>query len=180
MYLRETSSFPKTEDLHGAAIALVRLQDTYQLNVTELADGHFQGVDHSKEKGKKLHNIWIILMPVVKKEKEAREEMRKKVAAATTVTKTNPKKKELTEDLWFLFQVFQSKRDLTGRDCLFLAQHAFAEHYYDTALQWAHGALDAFARKGQHFGPDVHIFREEVHNFIQHASRVVKILIFNP
>ena len=93
MYLRETSSFPKTEDLHGAAIALVRLQDTYQLNVTELADGHFQGVDHSKEKGKKLHNIWIILMPVVKKKKEAREEMRKKVAAATTVTKTNPKKK---------------------------------------------------------------------------------------
>ena len=50
--LRESSSFPKTEDLHGAAIALVRLQDTYLLNVTELADGHFQGVDHSKEKGK--------------------------------------------------------------------------------------------------------------------------------
>ena len=49
--LRETTVFPKSEDLHGAAIALVRLQDTYQLNVTELADGHFNGVDHSAEKG---------------------------------------------------------------------------------------------------------------------------------
>lgn len=49
--LRETTVFPKPEDLHGAAIALVRLQDTYQLNVTELADGHYTGVDHSKGKG---------------------------------------------------------------------------------------------------------------------------------
>lgn len=49
--MRETSVFPKPEDLHGAAIALVRLQDTYQLNVTELADGHYMGVDQSKGKG---------------------------------------------------------------------------------------------------------------------------------
>lgn len=49
--LREASVSPKPEDLHGAAIALVRLQDTYLLNVTELADGHFTGVDHSKERG---------------------------------------------------------------------------------------------------------------------------------
>lgn len=53
MVLRETSVFPKSEDLHGAAIALVRLQDTYLLNVTELADGHFTGVDHSRERGTK-------------------------------------------------------------------------------------------------------------------------------
>jgi len=60
--LRESSSFPKTEDLHGAAIALVRLQDTYLLNVTELADGHFQGVDHSKEKGKLPYYYYCIHM----------------------------------------------------------------------------------------------------------------------
>jgi len=69
--------------------------------------------------------------------------------------------------------VFQSKRDLSGRDCLFLAQHAFAEHYYDTALQWAQGALDAFDKKGERFGSDVHQFRKEVYDFIEHASRVV-------
>ena len=69
--------------------------------------------------------------------------------------------------------MFQSKRDLSGRDCLFLAQHAFAEHYYDTALQWAQGALDAFDKKGERFGSDVHQFRKEVYDFIEHASRVV-------
>lgn len=30
---------PKEEDLHGAALALIRLQDTYNLNMTELASG---------------------------------------------------------------------------------------------------------------------------------------------
>lgn len=49
--LREKTLVPSEHDLHGAAIALVRLQDTYQLNVTHLAEGYFQGVDHSKERG---------------------------------------------------------------------------------------------------------------------------------
>ena len=52
--MRERSVAPKEEDLHGAAIALVRLQDTYLLNVTDLAEGHFSGVEHSKERGKQL------------------------------------------------------------------------------------------------------------------------------
>jgi len=50
--LRENSVVPNEKDLHGAAIALVRLQDTYRLNVSDLAEGHFTGVDHSKERGK--------------------------------------------------------------------------------------------------------------------------------
>ena len=34
---------PKEEDLHGAALALIRLQDTYNLNVTEMACGQISG-----------------------------------------------------------------------------------------------------------------------------------------
>ncbi|XP_071535121.1 prolyl 4-hydroxylase subunit alpha-2-like [Panulirus ornatus] len=41
---RERSTFPVMEDLHGAAVALVRLQDTYRLNMTTLPAGTFTGV----------------------------------------------------------------------------------------------------------------------------------------
>ncbi|XP_042223975.1 prolyl 4-hydroxylase subunit alpha-2-like [Homarus americanus] len=41
---RERSTFPVMEDLHGAAVALVRLQDTYNLNMTSLPSGTFTGV----------------------------------------------------------------------------------------------------------------------------------------
>ena len=34
---------PKDEDLHGAALALIRLQDTYNLNVSEMASGQISG-----------------------------------------------------------------------------------------------------------------------------------------
>lgn len=34
---------PKEEDLHGAALALIRLQDTYNLNVSEMASGQISG-----------------------------------------------------------------------------------------------------------------------------------------
>ena len=34
---------PKEEDLHGAALALIRLQDTYNLNVSEMAAGQISG-----------------------------------------------------------------------------------------------------------------------------------------
>jgi len=47
--MRESSVMPTEEDLHGAAVALVRLQDTYLLNVTDLAEGHFYGVEDSKD-----------------------------------------------------------------------------------------------------------------------------------
>jgi hypothetical protein len=61
LVLRETSVFPNSEDLHGAAIALVRLQDTYQLNVTDLADGHYNGVDHSKGQGFLFHFLFFVV-----------------------------------------------------------------------------------------------------------------------
>lgn len=51
MMLRDQSVFAESHDLHGAAIALIRLQDTYKLNVTALADGRYTGVDQSKEQG---------------------------------------------------------------------------------------------------------------------------------
>lgn len=64
-------------------------------------------------------------------------------------------------------------RDLSGRDCLFLAQHAFADGYYDTALQWAQAALDQFNRKGDSYGSELENFRNEVKHFVEFASRVV-------
>lgn len=81
------------------------------------------------------------------------------------------------ECTWFLFVeylVFQSRRDLSGRDCLFLAQHAFADGYYDTALQWAEAALSQFARKGDSYGAELEVFRNEVKHFVEFASRVVR------
>lgn len=69
--------------------------------------------------------------------------------------------------------MFQSKRDLSGRDCLFMAQHAFADGYYDKALQWAEAALNQFSRKGDNYGDELNNFRNEVKKFIEFASRVV-------
>jgi len=119
--LREKTLVPSEHDLHGAAIALVRLQDTYQLNVTHLAEGYFQGVDHSKER------------------------------------------------------VFRSRRDLSARDCLFLAQHAFARGYYDKALQWAQTSLtraDDTPVGTVDDAEEIEKLRRDVHSFVQHASRV--------
>ena len=56
--LRESSVVPKEDDLHGAAVALVRLQDTYLLNVTDLAEGHFYGVEDSKHHGELIFILW--------------------------------------------------------------------------------------------------------------------------
>jgi len=36
---RDGNNFPMGDDLNGAAQALVRLQDTYQLDMSSLADG---------------------------------------------------------------------------------------------------------------------------------------------
>ncbi len=37
--IRLNARFPKEEDFHGAAQAVIRLQDTYELNMTQLAKG---------------------------------------------------------------------------------------------------------------------------------------------
>ncbi|XP_013418730.1 prolyl 4-hydroxylase subunit alpha-1-like [Lingula anatina] len=45
--VREEGRLPKVSDLEGAAAALLRLQDTYQLNTSDIADGVLHGVKRS-------------------------------------------------------------------------------------------------------------------------------------
>jgi len=40
---------PNQDDLHGAALALVRLQDTYNLNMSDLARGSIYGYQTNVE-----------------------------------------------------------------------------------------------------------------------------------
>jgi len=42
-----TDEFPSHEDLTGAAVALLRLQDTYALSTNHLAAGNVQGISES-------------------------------------------------------------------------------------------------------------------------------------
>lgn len=42
----ETMKFPNEEDLNGAAVALVRLQDTYNLEASKLANGELNGIKY--------------------------------------------------------------------------------------------------------------------------------------
>lgn len=46
---RDDLMFPDEEDLNGAAVALTRLQDTYQLDTSALARGEIQGVRYTAE-----------------------------------------------------------------------------------------------------------------------------------
>lgn len=43
---REVLKFPSDEDLNGAAVALMRLQDTYNLETSSLARGELNGVQY--------------------------------------------------------------------------------------------------------------------------------------
>ena len=57
--LREVSNFPAMEDLHGAAVALVRLQDTYRLNVSTLPSGTFTGVGHAQHGEDHMNSVGV-------------------------------------------------------------------------------------------------------------------------
>jgi prolyl 4-hydroxylase len=46
---RDHLKFPSDEDLSGAAIALMRLQDTYKLDTASVARGELNGVQYSTE-----------------------------------------------------------------------------------------------------------------------------------
>ncbi|XP_066146817.1 prolyl 4-hydroxylase subunit alpha-1 isoform X1 [Euwallacea fornicatus] len=48
-YFKEHMKFPTDEDLNGAAVALMRLQDTYRLDTSSLARGELNGVKYSTE-----------------------------------------------------------------------------------------------------------------------------------
>lgn len=45
----EELKFPTEEDLNGAAVALTRLQDTYDLDTESLAEGKLNGVKYSTQ-----------------------------------------------------------------------------------------------------------------------------------
>jgi prolyl 4-hydroxylase len=44
---RDILKFPSDEDLNGAAVALMRLQDTYKLDTASVARGELNGVQYS-------------------------------------------------------------------------------------------------------------------------------------
>ncbi|XP_022211034.1 prolyl 4-hydroxylase subunit alpha-1 [Drosophila obscura] len=46
---RNVLKFPSDEDLNGAAVALLRLQDTYQLDTSSVARGKLNGIQYSTE-----------------------------------------------------------------------------------------------------------------------------------
>lgn len=48
-HLQEEVKFPTDEDLSGAAVALTRLQDTYNLDTQSIARGELNGVKYSTE-----------------------------------------------------------------------------------------------------------------------------------
>lgn len=43
---RNLLKFPSDEDLNGAAVALMRLQDTYQLETASIARGELNGIQY--------------------------------------------------------------------------------------------------------------------------------------
>lgn len=46
---RDVLKFPSDEDLNGAAVALMRLQDTYKLDTASVARGELNGIQYSTE-----------------------------------------------------------------------------------------------------------------------------------
>jgi len=53
----KTDEFPSQEDLSGAAVALLRLQDTYALSTNHLAGGNVQGISDSMSMSGMVFNI---------------------------------------------------------------------------------------------------------------------------
>jgi len=53
--------FPDDEDLKGAAVALMRLQDVYKLETRDIASGNIQGRKSSGELEGKPHHSFILL-----------------------------------------------------------------------------------------------------------------------
>ncbi|GJQ82951.1 hypothetical protein Trydic_g5951 [Trypoxylus dichotomus] len=48
-HYKDVMTFPSDEDLSGAALALMRLQDTYRLDTASLANGEIQGVKYTSQ-----------------------------------------------------------------------------------------------------------------------------------
>lgn len=100
------SIMPSDDDLHGAALAIVRLQDTYNLTETQLASGQIQD--------------------------------------------------------------YSSSIQMTARDCLYLAKHAFNNAYYGHSLDWFEEAL-----KRAYYEGNTTASVSEIQPFYQMANQVV-------
>ena len=59
--IRQSLPLPTDEDLKGAAIALLRLQDMYRLDVHQLADGQLLGKRYSRPLTGKVNNFNYLL-----------------------------------------------------------------------------------------------------------------------
>lgn len=98
---------PAEDDLHGAALAIIRLQDTYKLTERELAIGKIQ---------ERMTHV-----------------------------------------------------QMTARDCLYLAKHAFNNAYYDHSLDWFQEALRRAYAEGNRTAAV-----SEIQPFYQMAGQVVE------
>lgn len=77
--------------------------------------------------------------------------------------------------------MFQSRCDMSGRDCFFLAEHALARGNYDTAIEWARASL-VRAQKLFDQGNDIDeidSLKKQVQEFVQFATKVVSRSLIN-
>lgn len=58
-HYREVLKFPTSNDLSGAAEALTRLQEMYNLNVSHIANGELNGVKYRFEMGFSPHFVEV-------------------------------------------------------------------------------------------------------------------------
>ena len=60
---RSVLRFPSDEDLNGAAVALMRLQDTYMLDTHALAEGELLGKKYSRQlSGKRIFFLFEFII----------------------------------------------------------------------------------------------------------------------
>lgn len=64
---RKGTNFPQADDLNGAAQALVRLQDTYQLDMPSLAHGNVIAAQHlsTDDKGEKMMGNILLISKII-------------------------------------------------------------------------------------------------------------------
>lgn len=60
----DSIEFPTNEDLSGAAVALTRLQDTYNLDTQSIARGELNGVKYSTELTSELSKNYVFKLEI--------------------------------------------------------------------------------------------------------------------
>jgi prolyl 4-hydroxylase len=137
---------PKEEDLHGAALALIRLQDTYNLNVSEMANGEVsgtQGFIHMTGNFFQSH----------------------KVANDARMIRLLIMSMSVCEHKLTCLPAHRS----AARDCLYLGKHSFNNGYYGQALEWFEEALNRAHQEGNTTAPV-----DEIRPFYAMAATIVR------